>query len=282
MPRVIAVRSILDKLSYHAVYDASIPDALRFASEHGFSGVQVAVESPHLSFENMTDDDCCEIAGLRHKKGLSVSLHCPDHVTSLFAFSPQLVEGIFGYYEALFTFAENIGARLITVHLGEASSFGTDTHPRVRTPGQDVPVYLRTLEVNLRRLVDLSAGRFVLCVENYQMEPMLFDILQPYLERGELALCWDVAKTYDGQLNINELIDDYFRRNIGFVRQVHLHDLRDGQSHMVIGSGSLDFGRFLPDLAKADVMDFCIEVRPREKALESVVALRSIVERMEE
>ncbi len=275
------MKSILNKLSYHAVYDASILDALHFASEHGFAGVQVAVESPHLSFDSVTDDECRQIDAFRSDKGLSVSLHCPDHVTSLFTFSPPLVEGIFGYYDAMFVFAESIGARLVTVHVGGPSSFGTDTEPRVRIPAQDAPVYLQTLETNLRRLVDLSAGRFILCVENYQMDPMHFDVLQPYLDRSELALCWDLAKTYDGQLNINEPIETYFRRNIGFVRQVHLHDLRvDDHSHKVVGSGGIDFLRFLPDLAQANVIDFCIEVRPREKALESLVALRGISERM--
>ncbi len=34
------MRRILDKLSYHAVYDASILDALEFARAHGFAGVQ--------------------------------------------------------------------------------------------------------------------------------------------------------------------------------------------------------------------------------------------------
>lgn len=275
------MKNILDKVSYHAVYDASILDALGFASENGFAGVQVAVESPHLSFAHMTDNDCREISEFCLKQRLSVSLHCPDHVTSLFTFSPQLIEGIFRYYEDLFVFAENIGSRLITIHIGEASSFGTDTVPRTKIPDQDVPVYAQMVEQNLQRLVDLAASRFVLCVENYQMDPILFDILQPYLEAGKLSLCWDLVKTYDRQMRINQPVVGYFRRNIEFVRQVHLHDIRDGRGHRVIGAGNLEFGRFLPDLAKADVLDFCIEVRPREKALESLVNLRCIVEAME-
>ena len=241
--------------------------------------MQVAIESAHLSFEQLTDRDCRDIASFCCDKGLSVSLHCPDHVTSLFTTSPHLVEGIFGYYDALFAFAESIGSRLITVHIGEAPSFGTDTTPRVRTPEQDVPIYMEAVDRNLRRLVSLAADRFVLCTENYHMDPRLFDIVQPYVENGDLWLCWDLAKTYDSRINLNLAIHDYFRHNIDFVRQVHLHDLRDGHSHRVIGSGDLDFLQFLPDLSKANVMDFCIEVRPREQALESMANLRSLIER---
>ena len=43
--------NIIKRVSYHAVYDESILGALKFASETGFSGVQVADETNHLSFE---------------------------------------------------------------------------------------------------------------------------------------------------------------------------------------------------------------------------------------
>ncbi len=45
----------------------------------------------------------------------------------------------------------------------------------------------------------------------------------------------------------------------------------------MIGSGELDFTQLLPILARADVLDYCIEVRPREKALQSLAALRRMV-----
>ena len=48
--------SILDKISYHAVYDKSIVEALEYADANGFSGIQIAVEAPHLSFEKLSDE----------------------------------------------------------------------------------------------------------------------------------------------------------------------------------------------------------------------------------
>jgi sugar phosphate isomerase/epimerase len=66
------------------------------------------------------------------------------------------------------------------------------------------------------------------------------------------------------------------------VKQVHLHDIRRDdsgteRSHRVIGSGEIDFNYYLGRLSEADVMDYCIEVRPREKAKESLAALKTIL-----
>ena len=271
------MESILDKVTYHAVYDNSIIDALEYAHEAGFAGVQIAVEAPHLSFERLSVHDCIEIADYCAEHQLSVSLHGPDDVASLFGSSQYLVEGIFGYFDALFRFAEEIGSKLITIHLGSPVRFGTDTEPRLEFAADDRVLYREALANNLLRLIDAAEGRFVLCVENYKLDPLIFDILAPHLESGALFLCWDLAKTYRGGARPDDELEAYFWQNISRVRQVHLHDIRDGHSHCVIGTGHIDFMRFLPPLAQADVLEYCIEVRPREKAAESLGNLRKLV-----
>jgi len=49
------MEGVLNKVSYHAVYDDSILDALRFAKANGLAGVQVAVETPHLSLDLLSE-----------------------------------------------------------------------------------------------------------------------------------------------------------------------------------------------------------------------------------
>jgi HD-GYP domain-containing protein (c-di-GMP phosphodiesterase class II) len=39
----------------------------------------------------------------------------------------------------------------------------------------------------------------------------------------------------------------------------------------------MDFLRYLHKLSVADVLDYCIEVRPREKAKESLEALKKMI-----
>ena len=103
------------------------------------------------------------------------------------------------------------------------------------------------------------------------------DLIEPYLGKDGLYLCWDVAKGA-----VQRDIEERFLASPQWVKQVHLHDIcemADGQlkSHRVVGSGKLDFGRIMNILNRLPaVEDYCIEVRPREKALESLISLREI------
>ena len=273
------VRAILDKVTYHAVYDPSIMEALRYAKGEGFAGVQVAVEAPHLSFEDLSGAECDEIAGFCAGEGMRVSLHGPDCACSLFEVNRHVREGIFNYVRALFDFGERIGSDLITLHLGTMVTFGTDSVPRQTLPDSDVALYQRALRENLTRLVELADGRFFLCVENVGLDARALEALQACLDTGALSLCWDLAKTTSGSGRLNEALEGYYWRNVSSVRQVHLHDVRDGESHShcVIETGRVDFTHFLGRLAKANVVEYCIEVRPREKAVESFANLRRLL-----
>lgn len=78
---------MLDKVTYQAVYDDSIIDALGYASLNGFAGVQVAVEAPHLSLSWLAATECDEIRRMTEAHDLSISVHAPDDVCSLYIFN---------------------------------------------------------------------------------------------------------------------------------------------------------------------------------------------------
>jgi sugar phosphate isomerase/epimerase len=274
----VELRAILDKVTYHAVYDASILDALAYARARGFAGVQVAVEAPHLSFEDLSDDEVGRIADLRAAGDMLISLHAPDVLASLLPPSRLLAEGIFAYFRALLDFAERIGAHAVTLHVGGETAFPTDTQPARNVPAADRALYRRILGRSLRRLVELNAGRVALCVESLHLTGGVRDAIQPLLAAGHLFLCWDVAKTFSARRRGETGMEEFFRRNVAHVRQVHLHDVRAGRGHRVIGTGEVPFGEVLPALVAAGgVREWCIEVRPREQALESLVNLRAMV-----
>ena len=271
------MNDILSRVTYHAVYDDSILDALAFARANGFAGIQAAVELPHLSFERLTGRQCAAIRRFREAHALSVSLHGPDNVASLFQSSSRLLRGIFGYYRALFDFAGRIGAGLITIHAGARLHFRTDTSPACLLPPADTEPFRRAFAENLQRLLDLADDRFILCLENSGWTADLFDVIHAQLDGGRLHLCWDLAKTYRDAATRDATLERFMWRNLARVRQVHLHDRRGALSHCVLGAGTVDFMHFLPRLARANVAEFCIEVRPREKALESLRNLRGMM-----
>jgi sugar phosphate isomerase/epimerase len=268
---------ILERVSYHAVYDASIIDALEYARDNGFAGIQVAVETPHLSFESLTDDKVVEIASFTAANNLYITLHAPDETASLFQPNRLLRAGILNYYRALFKFAAQIKARLVTIHIGQMTSFPTDTVREMTIPEEDRAIYREVVKQNLDQLLDFAAGRFTLCIENYALDQFSLLLLRSYLDDNKAALCWDIPKSWN-----NSIFERFFVSSIEHVKQVHLHDIRiddNGRQrgHRVIGSGEIDFGYYLEKLAQADVLDYCIEVRPREKARESLQALKNIL-----
>jgi len=299
------MQKILEKTTYHAVYDESVMDALRFARTNGFAGVQLAMEVPHLSHERLSTSQRDAIGRYREEHNLRISLHPPDFSCSLVECSRVLTQGIQTYYQDLFDFAEDIGAKIVVLHLGALPTFSTDTQPSVAYPEQSRQFALESLNANLRRIINLADGRLTLAVENFQLTPDRMSLLGPLLGQQGLSLCWDLAKTYrkpatagkgatakpssgaavpntknlpTPALEIDPTIEKFFWSNLKHVKQVHLHDIRDGQGHRVIGSGQLDFMRFLPRLAAAAVMEYTIEVRPREKALESLQNLKKLLE----
>lgn len=272
------MNDILAKISYHAVYDESIIEAMQFALDNGFTGVQAAIELPHLSFERLKNAEIDEIRLFKDGHGLRLVLHAHDETASLYEHNRYLRKGIQEYYRALIEFARRVGAQMVTIHLGNPASYGTDTEPRRKLPESDIRSYREALEENLDMLAAHSAGRPLICVENERLDLTALTVLQGYLERGAFGLCWDLAKMYHHGMEKDAVQERYFWGNARYVRQVHLHDRNpDGSSHRVIGTGTIDFRGYLKRLAQYDVLDYCIEVRPREKAKESLERLKRLL-----
>lgn len=279
MENHLTSKSILEKISYHVVYDVNLHDAIDFAARNGFSGIQVAVEVPRFSPERYTSANQSSIRAHAEKAGIRISLNAPDAVTSLFTTHPALKRGVRDYYEDLFNFARGIGVDLITIHLGLLP-----TYSQHRIPGtmpvsfDDAHFYESLLKKNLEWICQKCPKEISLCVENYAFDELIQNILGEMLSEGNLFLCWDIAKTFTKELKINSDIESFFLKNIKYVKQCHLHDIVPGFSaHQVIGSGSLNIIDFLIKLQRAPILDYCIEVRPREKALESLNNLKKML-----
>lgn len=271
--------SIFERISYHTVYDNNIIDALEFVTENCFTGIQVAVESPHLTFENLSSRERTEIRQRSKELGIRISLHGPDDVTSLLQTNPHIRKGILSYYSDLFTFAEEIEAILVTIHIGYPIMYKTDTIPSEKYPEIDIPFYTGVLEENLESINNLGNNMVDICIENYFLEGFVLQILDKYLYEGKLGLCWDIAKTYNKDCSINEQLQKYFYEYRYYIKQVHLHDMNnDGSSHRTIGTGIIDFKKHLEQISDVEVLDYCIEVRPGEKAVESLNNLRNILQ----
>jgi len=269
---------LFSRISYFAVYDDSIVDAIGYAADNGFSGIQIAVEQPRFSFDRIPRKTLKEIRAERQAKNVRIILHAHDEIASLWEGNSYLRRGIMNYYRALVEFGREIDAQFITIHPGTKTEYGTDTEPRRLLPTIDLELHDKTFRENLEIIAELSQKGIPVCIENYRWEPQTAELVEPYLAQGLLHLCWDPAKTMNKDMSIDRSQEEFFWKHVDRIKQVHLHDVAAGSpSHRVIGSGTVDFKYFLSRLAAHDVWDYCIEVRPREKALESLKKLRQIL-----
>lgn len=274
---MVEADKILGRMSYQVVYDQSILESINFASINGFSGVQIAIELPHLAFENLRPAEITKIRDQSKKLGIRIILHAPD-AASLISPCTEINKGIMSYYTDLIGFAHRIGASMITIHPGVPSYFPTDAGSSENFPTADVEDYKRIFRNNLDELLRLAKGKVCICIENLDLEGFILDVLQDYLKRTDIGLCWDLSKTYDKKGGkLKKEIYNFFVKNRSSVKQVHLHSLVEGKSHRVIQPGIVDFCHYLDLLDGVDVLDYCIEVRPREKAVESLKNLKGIL-----
>jgi sugar phosphate isomerase/epimerase len=248
------------------VYDSTIPAALRYAKAAGFRGIQLAVEAPHLAPGNLPADQVKGLAALLRSKGLGMSLHAPDRGVNLFQTQPVLAEAMHGYLRGLIDFGYAVGARNLTFHLDKPTTFPTADRSQ-DWPRIDRGLHERALQENMQRLIDAARGRMQLCLE-FTGETFIGNACQEFINQGDLRICWDLARMYRrGELD--EELADWFVRNLSRVAQVHLHDVVDGKGHHPIGSGCVEFARWLEPIVQADVRDLVIEVRPQDQAAAS-------------
>ncbi len=270
-------RSILSRVTCHAVYENSVTEALRGARPAGFAGIQLS-EAPHLSFEQFDTDQVAEIASIVRGEGLWLSLHASDDDASLFTTSETLRTALGEYFRRLMDFAYHAGARMITIHLGRAPSWPTDEDPPRLRPEQDQGAVEEIFTENLDGILADLPHPCRVCVENLGLDDWHRDRLQPYLNDGRVGLCWDLPKSYNAAEEPDPDQLAWIRRNAHRVEQVHLHDRRDGRGHRVIGTGCVDFPGLLGVLPEVGVKEYVIEVRPADKAAESLANLRGMLQ----
>jgi len=160
------------------------------------------------------------------------------------------------------------------------TTFPTDTIPERIYPHEDLDLYKKSLKENLKRLISLLDEQIMLCIENYRINSLILDVFKPFISDKKCWLCYDVAKAYYDEQHKNFEVNKFFRENQKSIKQVHLHDVNENcRGHRIIGSGIIDFNEILLNVEKSPVIDYCIEVRPRSKALESLINLKQILSR---
>ncbi len=103
-------------------------------------------------------------------------------------------------------------------------------------------------------------ANFILCVENNTHFHFKFinQVLPEFFASGHLFLGWDVGHSYRGEPQIEEFILKYK----DYIKHIHLHDVKDGRDHRVIGEGEINFTNVRQKIKQCQNLErILIEVR---------------------
>ena len=252
-------------IGFHAVYEPGYIEAMRYAASNGFDYVQFDLNVPTYYLDELQDNDLWDLRQVSEELGVSISFHAPADSFSLYADFPGIRDAIIEHLEMIIRKAKLLKARHLTVHTQSYPSFRKTTDAFDQFERDYGSYYCRVLRENLCRLAAVAGRELLLCVENFQWTVLGMRVLEQIVADGiPVYLAWDFAKSH-GKPDTQGFMWKHADR----IREVHLHDcIRGGRSHLTIGDGELDFSPFKALIQREDVAA-TVEVRPKEKALES-------------
>lgn len=265
------------RFGYHVVYDASIYDAIEFASGHGFGYIVPDLMVPRFFPERFSKSERRRIREAAASRNVSISFHGPSDYLNLGTLYSEVRKAVLHRIKMCLDFARDIEAKRLTLHIDPPFDFvfagreGTYLRDHWST-------YRNAIKQSLLELVDFSQRDVLICIENDRLSRMAMEVLEELLPRENLFLTWDIPKSHTASGEPIVEMENFFMRHLKKIRECHLHGQKPGKcSHDVIGVGEIDFAHYLEILVSHDVC-FTLEIRPREEALKSLEILKDLLE----
>lgn len=250
--------------------ETDIYDTIDYAYSKDFNAVELNVNMPIFFPEKFTKEERQKVKEYKEAKGIELTLHAPEDI-SLLQLQKEVREVGIKRMKEVIDFGYDIGASRMTMHVGPAVCF-TLTDRKAYMDELFYDEYKDILKSSLKELVDYSKGKIKICVENSGRFPkkLVQEVLEEILEQEkELYLTWDIGHSYENKYEEVE----FFLKHIDKIRTCHLHDNNGKSDHQVIGTGNIDFTWHLDKMIGKDIV-YVIEVRPRDKAFESLNNLK--------
>jgi sugar phosphate isomerase/epimerase len=265
-----------ERFGYHVVYDRDIHDAIEFAAGHGFGLIVPDLMIPRFWPERFDGEERRRIRRHSEDRGVSISFHAPSDYLSLGTPYPEVRKAILERMRLCLDLAQDVGAERRTVHPSPPYNFAIGGRPGPYVEGHR-DLYGEALREGIGGVLEEADGVQV-CVENDGLTPLVEAVLEGLLaEEPGLFLTLDIPKACDPRMGApTERVEAFYSRNLGRVREAHLHDRRPGGAyHDVLGQGVIDHASFLRMLAPHD-LHFNLEIRPRENAYTSLLWLKNL------
>lgn len=263
---------MLNPIGYAACLgEKSIYDTIDFAISNGFNAVEINMNVPMFFPENYSKEDKLNIKNYTSHKGIVLTLHAPEDI-SLLQLQEDIRKAVINRFKTIIQFGIDIGAKNLTLHVGPSVCFTlTDRKSYMEEAYENE--YRNILKKNLKEIIDFADGKIKICIENSGRFPkkVVQETIQELLDTDNLYLTWDIGHSLENKYEEIE----FFIKNIDKIRTCHIHDNNGKNDHQVPATGLIDFNWHF-NLMKNKAIVYIIEVRPREKAAESLKALHKL------
>ncbi len=238
-------------------------EAFEFAAEHNFTHVELLMDHPYYSIENLSYAELLELKG---SYDVEILLHAPATSINFLSISDVARKASYMELERTMNFAERCEARLVTVHIGWNPGFIT-ARGFVFQPELYMTHNYNALTREFYAFAKHYDGQ--LSIENtIRLDESLTRALKFLLENTEVSLTFDIGH-YNAKGG-----HDLFLKNFNRVRNIHLHDNNGREDlHLALGRGNVELS-IIPQNYSGYLT---IETRDREAILESKEYLMEMI-----
>ncbi len=263
------------------IYDGSLMDAVEYAADNGWTSIVPDIGVPAFSPDLILAEERGSLMERSRELSIGWGFHAAGDNVSLFSTYPPVRNGVLHYFRQTIDLARelSVGPTNIVVHPGAPPKFRKARNLADNFSQIHHELYARTLRDNLAHLIDYASSRVRIAVENTGWTPLIRDVIEQLLPSG-LAICLDIPKLYNTDLEIISDDWDFIQKHRDHIEVVHIHDIHPTLgSHQVVGEGLLDLRPYLSFLARLKTKpQYVFEVRPRELAQESLHVFSNIVD----
>jgi len=242
----------------------SLEECCQFCHNLGLDFVELNMKMPEYQLDSLNTNMLKETA---ERYGIYYTIHMEPNLSPC-DFNMRVAEAYTETVLLAIALAKNIGVPILNMHLAEGAGFSL---PNKRANLFDVyeDVYLQKMTSFRNRCEEaIGEANVKICVENtdgYKRFPFLEKSLDLLLGSPVFALTFDIGHN----ATIGFADEPIILGRADRLKHMHVHDAKDGNSHLPLGAGELNLAKYL-DLANKHGCSVLLETKTKNGLISSV------------
>lgn len=241
--------------------------------------MQLSLDLSRYFPENLSESKRREIRDYYVSRNVGLCLHGPSDLPLMNRHKSVREAGIDRILEMI-DLAADLGGEYFIFHTGRLAFYsmgmGKVIFMENRLPGKHIEYF----KSSLSKILDHSAGRITVCIENTHNLPQSFlDALGLLAEERGLRFAWDIGYTDILAPGARARTLKFYSHNSRFVSLFHLHDITDSGGHKALGTGRVNIPAYI-DIINTIKADVVLEIFPEKSLLESINFLNEMAPKL--